>query len=298
MKLFNKLLQTSLFAESWNVAWRQKQSGSILFDKITPFTIIQNSFRYWAADPFIIEKNGEVYIFAELYDYIKRKGVLGCCKLNKNGKSNWIPIISEKFHLSYPYIFERNEQVFIMPESGAGNVLLLYQAVEFPYKWKKIRVLRKDVNFADTTPLLFEKSRFAITHNVQDPYNPQLALIDLENEYPDKIINTDVPFKTRPAGKPFVFKNEYVRPAQISLDCNSGYGKSIIFYKFNIDGDLYSEKPFCEIKPDDLNYTSKIYLDGMHTYNGSDHFEVIDIKTRRFNLLNFIFRLFGRFVKQ
>jgi len=72
--------RTALFAESWNVAWRKKNRESILTDKITPFAIIKNSFRYWAADPFLFEHENQVYIFVELYDYIKCRGCLGYCK--------------------------------------------------------------------------------------------------------------------------------------------------------------------------------------------------------------------------
>jgi hypothetical protein len=35
----------------------------------------------------------------------------------------------------------------------------------------------------------------------------------------------------------------------------------------------------------------------MHTYNASTHFEVIDIKTRRFNLLNLLFRMLSKLRK-
>ena len=38
-------------------------------------------------------------------------------------------------------------------------------------------------------------------------------------------------------------------------------------------------------------------MDGMHTYNASENYEVVDIKTRRFNILNFVFRLLNK-VKQ
>lgn len=47
-------------------------------------------------------------------------------------------------------------------------------------------------------------------------------------------------------------------------------------------------------KKGQLNFSKKIYLDGMHTYNASEEYEVIDIKTRRFNILNFMFRLLGK----
>ena len=60
------LKETSLYAESWNVAWRKQGVGSILKDKKTEFTVIKNSFRYWAADPFLFEYEGKKYIFAEL----------------------------------------------------------------------------------------------------------------------------------------------------------------------------------------------------------------------------------------
>lgn len=61
--------RTPLFAESWSVAWREKPCGTLLKDLDTPFEIIPNSVRYWAADPFLFVYHGETYIFAELYDY-------------------------------------------------------------------------------------------------------------------------------------------------------------------------------------------------------------------------------------
>lgn len=39
--------KTPLFAESWNVAFRNRPSGTIFDDQKTPFTVIPNSFRYW-----------------------------------------------------------------------------------------------------------------------------------------------------------------------------------------------------------------------------------------------------------
>ena len=70
------LKETNLYAESWNVAWRRESvQRSILKDTKTEFRVIKNSFRYWAADPFIFEYAGKIYIFAELYDYVKRRGM-------------------------------------------------------------------------------------------------------------------------------------------------------------------------------------------------------------------------------
>lgn len=290
------LQNTGLYAESWNVAWRKAAPGTILNDRTTPFTIIENPLRYWAADPFVIERDGKTYIFAELYDYIRRRGILGCCELIPGRKCRWQPIIIEPFHLSYPCILEHDGKVYLMPESGQARSLLLYEAVEFPWKWKRARILRPEVCFADTTPI--SDDGLALTHQVADPQHPQLLLIDLTGRQPDAPAENQDLLRSRPAGRPFLLDGRLIRPVQHSWDFDQNYGKSLIFSAVTVEGTLCREEPLLEINPGDLQYSRPILLDGMHTYNASDHFEVIDIKTRRFNLLNLVFRILSKFIRK
>ena len=74
------LSDTSLFAESWNVAFRLKKQGSIFEDLDSRFMIIPNSLRYWAADPMVFTYKNNTYVFAELYDYVRCRGILGYTK--------------------------------------------------------------------------------------------------------------------------------------------------------------------------------------------------------------------------
>lgn len=281
--------KSKIYAESWNVAWRKCSDGnSILNDKKTPFTIIKNSVRYWAADPFLFEHNGDIYIFAELYDYFKRRGVIGFYKLNGKKRGKWIPVISEDYHMSYPYIFEKDGQVYIMPESNASNTLYLYRAINFPYKWEKFTVIRQDMKLADTTLFGCNEKIFALTFDVASPKNPGLMLLDIEEKTNDKTLCLESVELRRPAGK--VLPNN-IRPAQ---NCTDDYGKGIIFYLYSLKDDEYSEKEIQRVFPEDLSYSQDIYLDGMHTYNRLDNYEVIDVKTRRFNLLNLVSRIIGK----
>lgn len=287
------LKKTPLYAESWNVAWRHTAPGTILTDKTTPFAIIENPLRYWAADPFVMEKDGKTWIFAELYDYIRCRGILGVCELIPGQKCRWEPIIVEPFHLSYPCILERDGKTYLMPESGQDRSLLLYEAVEFPRKWKRVKALRENVSFADTTPL--SDDGLALTHQVSDARHPQLLLIDLTGSRPDVPAENQDLLRSRPAGKPFRLKDRLIRPIQHSWDFDQNYGKSLIFSAVTVEGTLCREEPITEITPQDLQYSRPIFLDGMHTYNTSSYFEVIDIKTRRFNLLNLLFRFLSKF---
>ena len=127
------LHNTPLYAESWNVAFRRKPQGTILTDRKTPFVVIPNSLRYWAADPMVFTHEGRTYIFAELYDYTLYRGVIGVTEyLGDSRFSPWTPIIREDFHMSYPYVFRVGKDVYMIPETTRRNALLLYRAVEFP----------------------------------------------------------------------------------------------------------------------------------------------------------------------
>ena len=286
------LEKSRLFAESWNVAWRRKKTGTIIEDTNTEFTVIKNSFRYWAADPFLFEYNHEVYIFAELYDYIRCRGILGYYKLNGENSGKWIPIITEDYHISYPNIYRYGKDIFIIPEANASGQLYLYKAIKFPNKWEKSHVLRTDVAYADTTPFVWAGGKKALTYRVTDPYHPELYYLDLENPAGDKRLELPCPERRRPAGQVFRYQGKMIRPAQ---DCTEDYGKGLIFYEYTIDSHgEYFEIERLSLTPHQLTFSHRLYLDGMHTYNCSEHYEVIDVKTRRFNPLNLIFRFLSK----
>ena len=292
------LQNTPLYAESWNVAFRKKPAGEILSDTQSPFTVIKNSFRYWAADPFLVRREGKIYIFAELYDYILRRGVLGYCVLTEGKPGKWKPIIREDYHLSYPCLMESGGKLYLMPESGEGEVLTVYEAVSFPDRWEKCAVLRSGVKFADTTPIPCSGRKLALTHWVDDPKNPRLTLIDLENKLQDSAIEKRESLRSRPAGHCFAKDGQCFRPAQISEDIGAGYGKGLVFCRCRLSEDFqYTEQEVRVLYPEELCFDRSIFLEGMHTYNANDQYEVIDIKTRRFNILNFIMRIAGKFLR-
>lgn len=282
--------KTALYAESWNVAWRTATPGQLLEDRHTVFQVIRNAFRYWAADPFVFEYNKETYIFAELYDYIRCRGIIGYCKLTQNKPCRWKPAIIEDYHLSFPNIIRKGDDIFIMPESSADHSLHIYRATEFPNKWEKCQILRDNVRYVDTVPLL--ETDKLLTYRITDILNPTLCCLDIGNPEKDCIPDLTCPERRRPAGNTFLFHKKLIRPAQ---DCVDDYGKGIIFYQyFSEPGRGYQEHEIKTVYPCEIILSRKLFLDGMHTYNCSEHYEVIDIKTRRFNILNLTFRILGK----
>ena len=283
------LERTGFFAESWNVAWRKKTQGILLENQSEPFNILKNSFRNWAADPFVFKYNGETYIFAELYDYILARGCLGYCKWQGDHFGKWKKVISEPYHLSYPCIFEKDDGIYIMPESGADRSLYCYKAIRFPDQWKRMPILRKDVVLGDTTPFTWNDHDYAFSYDVENTQSYYLKLLDLENPKKDcDFKKLELQEMRRPAGKIFQHKGRWIRPAQ---NCTHSYGEGLVFYEFTLNDEFFREEAVEHIYPHELQFSKMIPMDGMHTYNFNDEFEIIDLKTRRFNLLNFVCRI-------
>ena len=183
-------------------------------------------------------------------------------------------------------------QLYIIPESGADNSLYLYRAVNFPNQWEKGKILRENVVYGDTTPFIWKEHNYALTYDVKNKKKYELVLLDLEDSKKDYTLTGIQNINMRrPAGKMIQIEKEHIRPAQKCID---DYGEGLIFYKYDCEQGIYSEKEIGMIVPQNLKYSKIILLDGMHTYNTSKHFEVIDLKTRRFNILNFIFRIIGK----
>lgn len=273
---------TALFAESWNVAFRERPQGSILQDHNTPFVVIPNTSRHWAADPMVFFHQGETYIFAELYDYVLWRGVIGVTRYLGNGRfSPWKPIIQEDFHMSYPYVFRSGDESYMIPETSRHHKVLLYRAVEFPFTWKLERVLKENVQWADTTIYPTEDGFRGHTQSYETGRAVELELrFSQELELLEAIACPETDPKThRPGGRPFIHSGSMFRVCQ---DCRDGYGKALFFR---------SEREELHLMPQDLRYSTNILLDGMHTYSATEEFEVIDIKTRRLNWVNLVMRI-------
>lgn len=89
------------------------------------------------ADPFGLWKDGLLHIFAEQYDYRRRKGVIKVFVLDSAlDVIEQRIVLSEPWHLSYPFLIEEAGDIWMLPEAYRSGRLTLYRAVEFPWRWK------------------------------------------------------------------------------------------------------------------------------------------------------------------
>ncbi|MBZ5505844.1 MAG: hypothetical protein LAO78_10185 [Acidobacteriia bacterium] len=91
----------------------------------------------FVADPFMIEVEKTWYMFFEVMNARTGKGDIGLATSKDGHKWDYRQIVlSEPFHLSYPYVFFSEGEFFMVPESYEANAIRLYRAESFPAKWR------------------------------------------------------------------------------------------------------------------------------------------------------------------
>lgn len=260
----------------WFIAYRDKKPLCVPFDR-HDFTIINPPYGRFYADPFLIKCQGKNYIFFEDYSFVKQKGVISFIEIAKHSKPADPQIVLERdYHLSYPFLFEWNNEIFMIPETGENNTIELYSAKKFPYNWELKKVLMKDIKAYDTTILFSERKAWMFTNIVERgrPDFTDLWLFYADSIFDDWKAHPRNPIvsdnaNARPAGNLFYLNGEIIRPAQNS---STRYGQALVLNKLI----CLTEQDYKEIKIEQVNpiwYPRNL---SCHTYNFNEDFEVID----------------------
>lgn len=245
--------------------------------------IIPPKDRFWA-DPHVVYRDNKYFIFIEEYLYSTHKGHISLITMDETGAYSEPEIVLDKpYHLSYPFLFEHEDDLYMIPESSANKTIELYKCIEFPTKWEFQVNLMEDIVAADATLIKYNNKFWMFVNVVENAgastwdelflfYADDLFANDWKS-HPQNPIVTDCK-SARPAGKIFSQNGRLYRPSQ---NCSHRYG-----YGFNIseiivlDEYNYAENIVSRVKP---NWDKQIL--GTHTFNRENSLHVIDAIYRR-----------------
>ncbi len=153
-RLFTKAMYRLLgYQRQWNVAFvRDNWRNALLNQGIS----LKNPPNHFLADPFIISRSGKDYCFVEDYDYSTERGCIVVYQLNEKTAKYLGIAIEEPFHMSFPYLFEFEKNLYMCPETAEKKEIRLYKCLDFPCQWAVECILMKEVSAVDT--LIFEKN--------------------------------------------------------------------------------------------------------------------------------------------
>ena len=280
-------LRDFFYREEWIIAIRPI-GEKLLFEEggiKKAFTLIPNSFRSWCADPFIISVGNKDYLFFEMFDRFNGRGVIGYREIDASGHIGKMKLAYEtNRHLSFPFVFEKDGILYMMPESSYDKNLTLLRAQHFPEAWTVTDTWFQGQKICDSVMLDYEGLTYLLTQPVRIPYTNGELDIYFKNktEWQPSEQNPVVKDAScaRMAGKIIHRAEKLIRPAQ---DCSEGnYGGAVSFYEIkNLSQDSYEESLLAHISASDIVTKGTRQYDGIHTYNKSKRYEVIDLKLKK-----------------
>ncbi len=261
----------------WQIAYRE--------DMNKDFKLVQNPAWAWAADPFLVEYEDRIYLFAELFLYkSERNGVIGCCKYEDGKFGEWFVTMDCHWHLSYPNVWTEEGNLYMCPETYQTGEVAVYKLEAFPDRWRKIRVLLQNGKYVDSTFMKYGNKNYLFTYRLTNSsIAGNLLLYEI---FPDgtlskeRFISDDIG-SARPGGK--VIVNEEKKVVRVSQDSANGYGAGLVFSEVESVNPVYREKKLLRVGPDEIIGNWNRSFTGVHTYNRFKNMEVIDLNYLTFS---------------
>ncbi len=272
-KIFNKITRKFYrwgiayqFVNNWwdVTLWRSKK--------------IPNPKHRFLADPFVIKKNGEHYCFVEDYNYKTHKGSISAYKINLAGYEDLGIVLEEDFHLSYPFIFEYENQLYMCPDTHEKKEIRIYKCVEFPHRWSFHKTIMKNISAVDTSIFKYDNKWWLFTNidqSIVGDHSCQLYIFHSSNPFTEDW--------TPHATNPVIFDPLIARNGGLIIDNNNmyrvfqqqgfdRYGKGLGIAKIcTLTSTEYDEKIISKVE---ARFFPSIIA--AHTYNFNNGLLVID----------------------
>ena len=261
----------------WRIAIRRGKEplyrGAVALQAAS-FQWVESPRGHFYADPFVIEVRGRSWIFFEDYLYRESKGVIVCGEVSSEGHlGKCASILSFDYHLSYPFVFDHEGGIYLIPESSAGGTVQLFEATNFPYHWKLRKVLFHG-NAVDTTVFVRDGIYWFFTSlGAQAGIGRSLCLFyadSLEGDWqshPCNPISMDVRY-ARAAGRIVEREGKIIRMSQ---DGSRRYGGSINLHEIT----TLTKTDYREVFLRNVSLDGIPFL-GTHTYDRCGDIDVID----------------------
>jgi hypothetical protein len=237
-----------------------------------PFTFL--------ADPFGLSRGGRTYVFAEAYDYRTRRGLIDVMELDEGGLGRRRTVLAEPWHLSYPFVFEADDEVWMTPEAHRSGVLRLYRATAFPERWEPAACFVLDTPAIDPTPFQYG-GLWWLAYSPSGPQAWKQGRLHLA--WAERLTGPWTPHRgnpvrtdrsgSRPGGTPFLKDGRLVLPTQ---DCRTTYGAAVRLLEIDVlTPERFEARPAALLAPP---ASAGAYRDGLHTLSACGDFTLVDAK--------------------
>lgn len=238
---------------------------------------------YWA-DPFLYERKGKTYIFFETYNYSTRKGHISVGCLEESGFRYLGDVITADYHLSFPFLFDHDGELYMLPETSQAKRLEIWRCIDFPLQWELHKTAFEGVSLADSILLNHKEAWWLFTnlsHDVFEDHCSELYIYKIDGPDLNHIEahqNNPVLFNSRIARNAGPIQERHgklYRPSQDNAFGCYGYGLNIMEIE-DLSLTEYREKPIRYIGP-----KSPKSLKGAHHFDTLGGLFILDAQKKR-----------------
>lgn len=245
-------------APHWYIGWRRADADRLAETMTLPaegWRRIPDDGQRFYADPLIVHHAGASYLFLEEFPYATGKGLIAYMPIGPDGPLGPArPVLETPYHLSYPFVFEHDGAMWLIPESGAAGRIDLYRADTFPDRWTFVATLVDGVDASDATIVMHQGRLYmfatvggegASTWDTLHIWSAE-ALTGPWIAHPQNPVLIDA-LGARPAGAFYRRGSELWRPVQ---DCTTGYGVGLGFARIDrLDQEAFEQTLATVIRP-------------------------------------------------
>lgn len=292
-RILDSLIKKLFVVNEWICAYRVLSDEDIFLlpeaNKKYKYSMIQMKRGFWGADPFLVKRNSDVYVFFEYTDTKKCKSVIAQKKIRPNEDKNETIIYEFPYHTSYPCVFEINKEYYMVPETSQSETIELLKCVEWPNKWVKEKNLVTGIKAVDTTYYQDNTCSgfFIYEEDSEDLPIRRLYYARFDKE---KLMMEEKQLLCvfhdaggRPGGNILINKDETIRVVQPKTKY---YGEKIEFYLINKEDTKgkYHEEKIGELLPEQIMIDKNLNIKGVHTFNRVDEIEIVDLLIEKIDL--------------
>jgi hypothetical protein len=235
VSIAKEIYRLCCYAPHWHIGWRYSQNTGVwqTGDLSGPgWKVLGDPGHRFYADPFPVKWQGRTFVFFEDLDHRVGKGIISAIEFGDAGPvGEVIPVLGEPWHLSYPFLIEHKNDLWMIPESSEHRDVALYKCIRFPDRWERHCTLLSGFELADVTITRHNGLNylFGAWRDGAGGYSDTLAIFyanDLFGPWSPHASNPVLMDRasTRPAGNFVTINGALWRPVQ---DCASGYGTGL-----------------------------------------------------------------------
>lgn len=214
----------------------------------------------YAADPFLIERNGTVFCYYEELVYQTGLGRIAVARLTENGAERLGTALETNYHLSFPNVFEAGGELYMMPETLRAERLEIWRCTDFPLGWTRHASGPEGLLLADPVLVDLDGSWWLFGNTCHDgfgDFSSELCLYqvdgpDLQEIVPHPlnpiVVGSDV---ARGGGRVFKKDGRLFRTSQDNSRQHYGYGLNVMEIS-DLSATTYAENRVLHVKPEQI----------------------------------------------